>query len=146
MKGRRPFNIAQLSFVPSVDAKGGLAARPYCFFIFSFAAFMKRISSLAHCHHNSTAIPSLSPWWFSSDAGSFDGEGLGLPQSSAKLVLRLSKGSQGRTAETLRQNALKVTKVSHSAHKNTTNRCLVLIARDRVVMPWAWADDEKEQL
>ena len=129
MKGRRPFNIAQLSFVPSVDAESGLAARPYCFFIFSFAAFMKRISSLAHCHHNSTAIPSMSPWWFNSNAGFFDGEGLGLPQSSAKLVLRLSKGLQDRMAETLRQNALKVTKVSHSAHKNTTNRCITLIAR-----------------
>ena len=46
-----------------------------------------------------------------------------------KPVLRLSKGSQGRTAETLRQNAPKVTKVSHNSHKNTTNRCLVLIAR-----------------
>ena len=99
MKGRRPFNIAQLSFVPSVDAESGLAARPYCFFIFSFAAFMKRISSLAHCHHNSTAIPSLSPWWFSSDVGSFDGEGLGLPQSSAKLVLRLSTVSRDYTAK-----------------------------------------------
>ena len=99
MKGRGPFNIAQLSFVPSVDVEGGLAARPYCFFIFSFAAFMKRISSLAHYHHNSTAIPSLSPWWFSSDAGSLDGEGLGLPQSSAKLVLRLSTVSRDYTAK-----------------------------------------------
>ena len=85
MKGRRPFNIAQLSFVPSVDAEGGLAARPYCFFTFFFAAFMKRISDLAHCHHNSTAIPSLSPWCFSSDAGFFDGKGLGRLQSRQSL-------------------------------------------------------------
>ena len=129
MKGRGPFNIAQLSFVPSVDVEGGLAARPYCFFNVSFAASTKRISSLAHCHHNSTATPSMSPWWFNNNAGLFDGEGLGLPQSSAKPVLRLSKGLRDYIAETLRQNALKVTKVSHSAHKNTTNRCIMLIAR-----------------
>ena len=128
MRGR-PFNMAQLSFVPLVAAEGGLAARPYCFFTVSFAASMKRIPDLAHCHHNSTAIPSLSPWWFNNNAGFFDGEGLGLPQSSAKPVLRLSTVSRDRMAETLRQNALKVTKVSHSAHKNTTNRCIMLIAR-----------------
>ena len=39
MKGRGPFNITQLSFVPSVDVEGGLAARPYCFFIFFLCGF-----------------------------------------------------------------------------------------------------------